>query len=111
MALLVGVPRLWNIKSTSSLSTSLRACSTVFAGAEAIVIGNEIDLSPVEAALGIELPEKGLLGSADQGVGRKRPAVGHDVADLDLAVGGALVVFLFCRRSFGTHGQGGSNKC
>ena len=27
-----GVPRLWKMSSTSSLSTSLRACSTAFGG-------------------------------------------------------------------------------
>ncbi len=37
--------------------------------AEAVVIGNEVDLSPVDTALGVELPEKGVLGPPDQRVG------------------------------------------
>ncbi len=32
IAALDGVPRLWKVSSTSSLSTSLRTCSTAFGG-------------------------------------------------------------------------------
>src|SRR5262249_20645662 len=62
----------------------------------AVVIGNEIDLAAVDAALGIDLVEKGLLGLADHAVSGGRTAIGHDVADLDFGVGGAGVVFLLC---------------
>ena len=60
----------------------------------AVVIGDEADLAAVDAALGIDLVEIGGLGLADGGVGGRRARIGHDVADLDLGVGGARIVFL-----------------
>ena len=62
--------------------------------AVAVVVGNEIDLAAVDAAFGIDLREIGRLGLADQAVGGQRPAVGHDVAELDFRVACAGIVFL-----------------
>src|SRR5207248_988275 len=52
--------------------------------AEAIVIRNEVDLSSVDAPLSVESLEKGVLRPANQGIGRERAAVRHDVSELDL---------------------------
>jgi len=65
-----------------------------FRRAEAVVVGNEIDLAAVDAAFGIDLGEIGRLGLADQAVGGQRPAVGHDVAELDFDVARTRIVFL-----------------
>src|SRR6266436_5482576 len=62
--------------------------------AVAVVIADEIDLAPVDAAFGIDFLEIGLFGLADHAVGGGRPAIGHDVADLDFAIGRTGVVFL-----------------
>ena len=59
-----------------------------------VVIGDEIDLAAVDAALGVDLLEIGFFGLADHAVGGGGSAVGHDVADLDLGIGRAGVVFL-----------------
>src|SRR5207247_9187817 len=61
------VPSGWKIKSTSSLSTSLRACSTAFGG----VIADEVDLAAIDAALDIDLVEIGRLRLADRAIGRR----------------------------------------
>ena len=89
-----GVPSELKTNSTSSLSTSLRACSTVFGGLIGVVIADEVDLAAVDAAVVVDLLEIGGFGLADHAVGGGRSAVGHDVADLDFGVGGAGVVFL-----------------
>src|SRR5262249_38205261 len=57
--------------------------------AESIVVGNKVDLSSVDAALGVDLVKKSGLRPAYQRVGRQRTAVRHDISDLDLMVGGA----------------------
>ncbi len=62
--------------------------------AVAVVIGDEVDLAAVDAALGIELVEIGGLGLADRRIGRSRTRIGHDVADLDLGIGRAGIIFL-----------------
>jgi len=62
--------------------------------AVAVVVGDEIDLAAVDAALGVDLLEVGVLGLADHAIGGRRSAIGHDVADLDFGVGGAGIVFL-----------------
>jgi hypothetical protein len=62
--------------------------------AVAVVVGDEVDLAAVDAALGVDLLEVGADGLADGAVGRRRPAVGLGVADLDLLVVGAGVVLL-----------------
>src|SRR6185437_9197747 len=59
-----------------------------------VVVGNEIDLAPVDAALFVDQLVVGGLRLADRAVRRGRPAIGHGVADLDLAVGDAGAVFL-----------------
>jgi hypothetical protein len=76
----------------------------------AIVVGNEVDLAAVDAALGVDLPEVSLLGLADHAVGGRRSAIGHDIADLDLGVGGAGIVFFLRERDVagcGKHREGG----
>ena len=75
-----------------------------------IVIADEIDLAAVDAALGVDLLEVGFLGLADHTVGGSGSAVGHDVADLDLGIGGAGIVFLLRERAaagYGKQGDGG----
>ena len=59
-----------------------------------VVIGDEVDLAAVDAALVVDHPEIGGLRLADHAVGRRRAAIGHDVADLDFGIGGAGIVFL-----------------
>ena len=59
-----------------------------------VVIGNEVDLAAVDAAIVVDHPHIGAHRLADDAVGRCRPAIRHDVADLDLGVGDAGVVFL-----------------
>src|SRR6516164_7774075 len=97
IAVLPGVPSGLKIGSTSSDSTSLRACSTLRRRV-AVIIGDEVDFSPVDAACGVDLVEIGLLGLADHAIGGSRSRIGHDVPDLDLGVGGARVVFAQARR-------------
>ena len=82
-----------------------------FRRAIAVVIGNEIDLAAVDAALGIDLVEIGFLGLADGRVGRRRPRIGHDVADLDLGVGRARIVFLLRLRGYGERRYEQYNQC
>ncbi len=64
----------------------------------AVVIGDVVDLAAVDAALGVHLVEVGADGLADRPVGRGRPAIRVDVADLDLGVGRAGVVLLLRER-------------
>jgi hypothetical protein len=59
-----------------------------------IVIADEVDLAAVDAALGVDLVEVGLFGLADHAIGGSGSAIGHDVADLDLGIGGPGVIFL-----------------
>ena len=66
--------------------------------AEGVVIADEIDLAAVDAALGVDLLEIGRLRLADGAIGRRRTAIGHDIADLDLGIAGAGIVFLLGRR-------------
>src|SRR5205814_8320928 len=61
--------------------------------AVAVVVGDEVDLAAVDAALLVDHREEGGLGLADDAVGRGRAAIGVGVADLDLAIAGAAVVF------------------
>jgi len=79
--------------------------------AEGVVIGDKVDLAAVDAALVVDHPEKGGLGAADLGVGRQRTAVGHDVADLDLGVGRAHVVFLLRGRGTDADRKTKQNAC
>ena len=51
--------------------------------AVAVVVGDEIDLAAVDAALGVDHLEIGSLGLADHAIGGGGSAVRHDVADLD----------------------------
>src|SRR4029077_3173909 len=61
---------------------------------ERVVIGNKSDLAAIDAALSVDLAKIGSLGRADNAVGRQRPAVRHDVADLDLRISCAGIVIL-----------------
>ncbi|MGX0994111.1 hypothetical protein AB7M38_001403 [Bradyrhizobium diazoefficiens] len=77
-----------------------------------VVIADEVDLAAVDAALVVDHPEERGLSLSDHAIGRGRPAIGHDVADLDVGVAGAGVVFLLrrgrCRgQHYGSkHGEG-----
>src|SRR5262249_29170066 len=62
--------------------------------AVAVVVGDEPDLSAVDTALGIDLGEIGRFRLAGDAPGRGRPAIWHDIADLDFAVARARIVFL-----------------
>ena len=57
-----------------------------------IIIGDEVDLPTVDAAVVIDHSEVGAHRLANGTVGRCWPAVRHDVADLDLGVGHAGAV-------------------
>ena len=59
-----------------------------------VVVGNEVDLAAVDAAIVVDHPHIGAHRLADDAIGRRRPRIRHDVADLDLGVGDAGVVFL-----------------
>ena len=71
----------------------------------AVVVTDEIDLAAVDAAGIVDLLEVGGFGLADHPIGGSRTAVGHDVADLDLGVGGTGVVFLLRERAARRCGQ------
>ena len=75
-----------------------------------VVIGDEIDLAAVNAALGIDHLEKGFFGLADHAIGRRRPAIGHDIADLDFGIAGAGIVFLLRVGRGGDHGADGERR-
>src|SRR5262249_15417224 len=62
--------------------------------AVAVVVGDEIDLAAVDAALGIDLVEIAGDRLTDDAVGRGRAAVRIGVADLDLGVARPRIVFL-----------------
>ena len=80
--------------------------------AVAVVIGDEVDLAAVDAALIVDHLEIGFLGLADKPVGRCGTAVRHDVADLDFGVGRAGVVLLLgeCAAGNGDAEDGGSRQ-
>ncbi|MNZ90010.1 hypothetical protein D3C78_1089590 [compost metagenome] len=63
-----------------------------------VVIGDQLDLAPADAAALVEHGEIGLVDLAQNAVGRARPAVGHGHAEPDFAVRGADVVFLLGQR-------------
>src|SRR3984893_11249949 len=69
--------------------------------AVAVVVGDEIDLAAVDAALGVHLVEVSGDGLADGPVGGGRPAIGADVSDLDLRIARAGVVFFLRERGAG----------
>ncbi|KAG5719640.1 hypothetical protein E4T56_gene17499, partial [Termitomyces sp. T112] len=71
----------------------------------AVVIADEVDLATVDAALVVDHLEIGFFGLADDAIGRRRTAVRHDVADLDLGVGCAGVVFLLGKGRAGGEGR------
>src|SRR6516165_8134350 len=60
-----------------------------------VVIGNEPDLAPVDAAFGVHLVEIRRDGFTDDALSRRGPAVGHDIANLDLSVARTGLYF-FC---------------
>ncbi len=62
--------------------------------AVAVVIADEGDLAAIDAALLVDHLEIGGLGFSDRRVGGRRATIRHDVADLDLGIGGASIVFL-----------------
>src|SRR5207248_3827491 len=59
-----------------------------------VVIRNEVDPAAINTPFRVYLAKIGRLGPADDAVGRRWPAVRHNVADFDLSVSGAGVVFL-----------------
>jgi hypothetical protein len=70
--------------------------------AVAVVERDELDHAAVDAAPVIDALPVGLFALADHTVGRRRPAVGIGVTDLDLLVGRAVVVLLLSERYSGT---------
>ena len=70
-----------------------------------VVIGDEIDLAAIDAALVVDLLEHRAHRLADHTIGRRRAAIGHDVADLDLGVAGAGVVLLLRQCGGGARGH------
>ena len=84
----------------------------------AVVIADEVDLAAVDAAGVVDHLEIGGLGLADHAISGSRPAIGHDIADLDFGVGRAGVVFLLrqraaarCRQAVRTQQQTRSQFC
>ena len=74
-----------------------------------VVIGDEVDLAAVDAALVVDHLEIGFFGLADDAIGRRRTAVRHDIADLDLGIGRAGVVFLLGEGRAG--GESDDRRC
>ena len=72
-----------------------------------VIIGNEGDLAAVDAALLVDHAEIGGFGPPDGAIGRSGPRVRHDVADLDLGVACAWVVFLLRERGSTGHDHAG----
>ena len=64
----------------------------------AVIEADELDLAAVDAALVIDHVPEGYDRLAIDAVGRGRSAIGTGVADLDLTVAGAVVVFLLAER-------------
>ena len=61
-----------------------------------IVVLNEVDLAPLDAALLVDHADIGGLHLADAAIGGSRTAEGNGLAELDLRVARAGVVFLLC---------------
>ncbi len=76
-----------------------------FGRAVGVVVGNEVDLAAVDAAIVVDHPEIGAHRLADDAIGRCRPAVRHDVADLDFRVGDAGIVFFLRGSRHGGRGD------
>jgi hypothetical protein len=104
-----GVPSGWKISKTSALHQLARLLDRL-GRAIGIVIGDEIDLAPVDAAFGVDHVEEGGLGLPEHAIGRGRPTIGHDVADPDLAIAGAGVVFLLRAGSGSQHCRDGERR-
>ena len=75
-----------------------------------VVICDEIDPAAVDAAIVVDHPEIGAHRLADRGIGRRRAAVRHDVANLDFRVGDAGIVFFLRDRRHGSCGDNYSGK-
>ncbi|MGY3371525.1 hypothetical protein ACVWZL_008650 [Bradyrhizobium sp. GM2.4] len=75
----------------------------------AVVIGDEVDLAAVDAALVVDHLEVGFFGLADDAIGRGRTAIRHDVADLDLGIGRAGVIFFL--GECGAGGESDDRRC
>src|SRR2546423_1501950 len=67
-----------------------------------VIVGDEIDLAAVDATGVVDHPEIGTHRLADDAISRRRPAVWHDVADLDFGVGRAGIVFFLRGRRHGS---------
>ena len=80
-------------------------------GRVGVVVADEVDLAAVDAALFVDHPEVGFLGLADGAVSRRRARIGHDVADLDLGIGRAGVVFLLGESGAGECGKTDGDGC
>ena len=107
IAVLVGVPSGWKTTAPRPLDQLARQLDRL-RRAVAVVVGDEVDLAAVDAALVVDHLEVGGDRLADRAVGRGRPAVRHGVADLDLGVARARVVFLL--RRGGPCGEGQRDK-
>ena len=71
-------------------------------------------LAAVDAALVVDHVEEGHHGLAVHAIGRRRPTVGTGMADLDLGIGGAVVVFLLApalRPRDARRGEDSSGRC
>ena len=86
-------------RRSAALHRLQRACAPArrFRRAVGVVIGNEPDLSSVDATVSIYLVEIGRDRLADDTVSRRRAAVGHDVANSDLRIGGTRIAALLGR--------------
>jgi len=71
-----------------------------------VVVGKEVDLAAIDAALAVDHLEEGGLALPDRAVRGTRAAVGAGVADLDLGVGSADIVVLFGPRHAGDQHSG-----
>src|SRR5207302_1130721 len=74
--------------------------------AVAVVVRDEVDLAPIDAALLVQHLEEGGLRLTNGPIGGSGTAIRHDVANLDLGVGNAGAVLLFGPRRQGRECNG-----
>ena len=75
-----------------------------------VVVGDELDLAPVDAAVFVDHLEIGFFGLADDAIGGGGAAVGHDVTDLDLGIGRTGVILLLGEGTAGSENECGDRR-
>src|SRR5215472_17144086 len=108
IAELVGVPSELKISSNLVILHELSRLLDCLRRTVAVIVRNERDLAPVDPALVVDHCKEVGFGLPEHTIRRCGAAVRCDVADLDLAVAGARVVFLLRLR---LRYRKGDNRC